>query len=557
MERSRVLSDARAEAERIPIPGDSVIEESRIEPLSRFGSRRRTLLVLGGMLLGLLLAALDQTIVATAMPRVVGSLGGLDLFAWVFSAYMLASTTITPIAGKLSDVYGRRWIFLTGILVFMIGSALSGASQSMIQLIASRGIQGLGAGVLFPVTMATIGDIYPPAQRGRIQGVFAGVFGLASIIGPTAGGYLVDNASWRWIFYINLPVGFLAFTVLYVTLKETADRTVRRTVDYLGGGLLTAAIVTSLLIVIWGGREYSWTSAQIFGLAAASVALWISVFLVERRVDDPMLPIGFFKNRVFTISMISTFLTSMGMFGAILFIPLFIQFVIGTSATRSGLLLTPMMLGMVVTSVIAGQIMSRWRRYKFLAFVGIGGMAAGFYLLSTMGPGTSNAEAIRNMVIVGAGLGVTFPLYMIAVQNAFSRDQLGSVTASLQFFRGMGGTIGATIFGAVMTARFKGELSRLVGELPEAARSQIPTERLAAIAANPQALAAGSGIEATLPQQILDLMRDALSSSITLLFFIGLVVLVVAFVINIWLPDARLRDTWEVGENMPGGQAES
>ena len=541
-------ADAAAAARLESKPG-----EAGAQSASRFGSRRRTRFVLGGMLLGLLLAALDQTIVATAMPRVVANLGGLELFAWVFSAYMLASTTITPIGGKLSDVYGRRWIYLAGIIVFMVGSALSGASQSMLQLILSRGVQGLGAGVLFPVTIATIGDLYPPAQRGRIQGLFAGVFGLASIIGPSAGGYIVDTASWRWIFYINLPVGLVAFTVLFFALKETTDRTVRRTVDYLGGGLLAAAIVTSLLIVLWGGSEYPWNSPQIIGLAAVALAAWIALILVERRIDDPMVPLAFFKTRVFTISVLSTFLTAIGMFGAILFIPLFVQFVIGTSATQSGLVLTPMMLGMVVSSIVAGLVMSRLRRYKFLAFVGIGTMAVGFFLLSRMDPTTSNAEAVRNMVLTGVGLGVTFPLYIIAVQNAFDRSQLGAVTSGLQFFRGIGGTIGATAFGAVMTTRFRNEIQALIQDMPAAARSEIPIERLASIVENPQALAAGTGGEMTLPPEVLQLMREALSSSITTLFVIGLVVLGIALIVNVWLPESPLKSTWEpegkAGEN--------
>ena len=541
-------ADAAAAARLESKPG-----EAGAQSASRFGSRRRTRFVLGGMLLGLLLAALDQTIVATAMPRVVANLGGLELFAWVFSAYMLASTTITPIGGKLSDVYGRRWIYLAGIIVFMVGSALSGASQSMLQLILSRGVQGLGAGVLFPVTIATIGDLYPPAQRGRIQGLFAGVFGLASIIGPSAGGYIVDTASWRWIFYINLPVGLVAFTVLFFALKETTDRTVRRTVDYLGGGLLAAAIVTSLLIVLWGGSEYPWNSPQIIGLAAAALAAWTALILVERRIDDPMVPLAFFKTRVFTISVLSTFLTAIGMFGAILFIPLFVQFVIGTSATQSGLVLTPMMLGMVVSSIVAGLVMSKLRRYKFLAFVGIGTMAVGFFLLSRMDPTTSNAEAVRNMVLTGVGLGVTFPLYIIAVQNAFDRSQLGAVTSGLQFFRGIGGTIGATAFGAVMTTRFRNEIQALIQDMPAAARSEIPIERLASIVENPQALAAGTGGEMTLPPEVLQLMREALSSSITTLFVIGLVVLGIALIVNVWLPESPLKSTWEpegkAGEN--------
>jgi EmrB/QacA subfamily drug resistance transporter len=338
-------------------------------------------LILAGMMLALFLAALDQTIVATAAPSVVSALGVFNLFAWVFATYMLASTAVTPIAGKLSDTYGRRWVYLIGVTIFMVGSAMSGASQSMEWLIFSRGMQGLGAGALFPVSMATIADLYPPAKRGKVQGLFAAVFGVSSIIGPTAGGYLVDNVSWRWIFYVNLPTGLLALVVLFLAMRDTAPHGPRPTIDYLGAAVLTAAITTTLLIIIWGGSTYEWLSAPIIGMGVGAVALWVLAWVVESRAESPILPVAFFKVQVFTVSMISRLFIGGGMFGAILFIPLYVQVVIGSSATDSGLVLTPMMLGIVFASGISGFALSRFKRYKYLTFVGILLMIGGFYLL--------------------------------------------------------------------------------------------------------------------------------------------------------------------------------
>ena len=501
----------------------------------------RVVLTLTGMMLALFLAALDQTIVATAAPTLVSNLGGFDLFAWVFAAYMLASTAVTPIAGKLSDTYGRRWVYLTGVLVFMVGSALAGASQSMEWLIMSRAVQGLGAGVLFPVSLATIADLYPPAKRGRVQGLFAAVFGVSSIIGPTAGGYLVDSVNWRWIFYVNLPTGFVALAILFFALRETSPGGKRPAIDYLGAAVLTGAIMTTLLITIWGGDTFEWFSAPIIALAIAAVALWILVWLVESRAESPILPIEFFRVRVFSVSMISLMLIGGGMFGAILFIPLYMQVVIGSSATDSGLVLTPMMLGIVFASGISGVAMSRIKRYKFLAFIGTGLMATGFALLSRMSPTTSSGEAVRNMVLMGVGLGITFPLYTVAVQNAFKRHQMGVVSSAGQLFRGIGGTIGTTAFGVIMANRFSAEMKGGLAQIDPGLLDSVPPEVVTQMLDNPQRLASAGQV----PLPLLDLVRESMSHSITSLFAIGLALMIVALVVNIWLPEARLRETWD------------
>ena len=501
----------------------------------------RVVLILTGMMLALFLAALDQTIVATAAPSLVSNLGGFNLFAWVFAAYMLASTAVTPIAGKLSDTYGRRWVYLTGVLIFMVGSALAGASQNMEWLIMSRAVQGLGAGVLFPVSLATIADLYPPAERGRVQGVFAAVFGVSSIIGPTVGGYLVDSANWRWIFYINLPTGFIALAILFFALRETSPGGRRPAIDYLGATVLTGAITTTLLITIWGGDTFEWLSAPLIGLVVAAVTLWVLVWIVESRAESPILPIEFFRVRVFSVSMLSLTLIGGGMFGAILFIPLYMQVVIGTSATDSGLVLTPMMLGIVFAAAGSGLLISKLKRYKFLAFVGTCLMAAGFALLSRMSPTTGNGEAVRNMVLVGLGLGITFPLYTVAVQNAFKRHQMGVVSSAGQLFRGIGGTIGTTAFGVMMATRFASEMNAGLARLDPGLLDSVPTELINQLLENPQRLAAAGPV----PLPIAELVKQSMSDSITSLFVVGLIMMIAAIAVNIWLPEARLRESWD------------
>jgi EmrB/QacA subfamily drug resistance transporter len=501
-------------------------------------------LILAGMMLALFLAALDQTIVATAAPSVVSALGVFNLFAWVFATYMLASTAVTPIAGKLSDTYGRRWVYLIGVTIFMVGSAMSGASQSMEWLIFSRGMQGLGAGALFPVSMATIADLYPPAKRGKVQGLFAAVFGVSSIIGPTAGGYLVDNVSWRWIFYVNLPTGLLALVVLFLAMRDTAPHGPRPTIDYLGAAVLTAAITTTLLIIIWGGSTYEWLSAPIIGMGVGAVALWVLAWVVESRAESPILPVAFFKVQVFTVSMISRLFIGGGMFGAILFIPLYVQVVIGSSATDSGLVLTPMMLGIVFASGISGFALSRFKRYKYLTFVGILLMIGGFYLLSTMTPETSSGEAVRNMLMMGTGLGITFPLYTVAVQNAFRRREMGVVSSAGELFRGVGGTIGSTVFGLVMANRFAAEMDASLLRMDPDHVASVPPGLITQMVKNPQQLGRASAI----PPQFLDLIQASMSTAITGLFVIGLGLMVVALVVNFWLPEAPLRDTWDEPE---------
>lgn len=414
-----------------------------------------------GLQLTLLLAALDGTIVGTAMPSIIGQLQGFDRYAWVTTAYMLTSTIGVPIFGKLSDLYGRKMIFLGGAIGFVVASALCGAAgdlplpiDGMNQLILFRGLQGLASGVIMGLTFTVVGDLFPPAERGKYQGLFAAVWGLSSVFGPTLGGWLTDTASWRWVFYVNLPVGALAIGVLWFAFPNIKPQGARRAIDWLGVSTLIACLVPLLLALTWV-TDYGWTSSRVLGLLAFSAVMLAAFIYAESRAAEPLMPLSLFKNPIVTVSSVSLLITGLGMFGAILFLPLFMQSVIGVSATRSGSLLTPMMLMVSFGSVASGQIVSRLGRYKWLAIFGMAVMASGMALMAGMGTDTTQAVTVRNMIIVGAGLGLVMPLYTLIVQNAVPQSQLGVATAATQFFRSIGGTLGAAIFGSIMLSRYR------------------------------------------------------------------------------------------------------
>ncbi len=410
----------------------------------------RVLAIYAGLMVTLLLAALDQTIVATALPRVVSDLGGLSSYSWVFTAYMLASTVTVPIYGKLGDIYGRRPLILFAITIFLVGSALCGLAQNMPELVVFRGIQGLGAGGLFPLALATIGNIVPPRDRGRYQGLIGATFAAASIIGPLVGGFIVDQTTWRWIFYVNLPVGGLALVVIYLTMPRRAEKRAH-SVDWVGAGLLAAGSCALLLGLVWGGQQYPWASAHVLGSLAAAVVLLAVFAAVERRVVEPILPFDLMRSSsTVTSSVLSMGLVGMAMFGTISFVPLFVQGVIGTSATSSGVVLTPLMLGAVATSFLSGQWVSRSGRYKPNALVGPPVLAAGLLLLWRMDVHTTNAEAARNMVVTGIGLGLMMQVFVLAVQNSVPSRHIGSGTALIQFSRSVGSTLGVTLMGVIV-----------------------------------------------------------------------------------------------------------
>jgi EmrB/QacA subfamily drug resistance transporter len=409
----------------------------------------RILAIYAGLMVTLLLAALDQTIVATALPRIVSDLGGITQYSWVFTAYMLTSTVTVPLYGKLGDVYGRKNLFLFAIVVFLAGSALCGAATDMTQLIVFRAIQGIGAGGLFPLSLAVIGNIVPPRDRGRWQGLIGAVFAAASILGPAVGGFIVDNASWRWVFLVNLPVGGLALVVISITMPRRAPQTAH-TIDWLGAGLLAAGVASLLMGLVWGGKDYPWTSGHVIG-ALVLAAILLAVFgLVERRAPEPILPFDILRNPIVAGSIACMALVGMAMFGTISYVPLFVQGVIGTSATSSGVVLTPLMLGAVATSLLTGQLISRTGRYRWNVVFGPLVLATGMFLLSRMNAHTTNGEAARNMVIAGIGIGSMMQVFVISVQNAVSRAHIGSATALTQFSRQMGATIGVTVIGAIV-----------------------------------------------------------------------------------------------------------
>jgi EmrB/QacA subfamily drug resistance transporter len=409
----------------------------------------RILAIYSGLMVTLMLAALDQTIVATALPQIVGDLGGLSSYSWVFTAYLLATTVTVPLYGKLGDVYGRRPLFFVAIGLFLAGSALCGLAWGMPELIVFRAIQGFGAGGLFPLSLAVVGGIVPPRDRGRYQGLIGGVFAAASIAGPAVGGFIVDNMSWRWVFYVNLPVGGLALLVIYLTMPKRAVRR-EHSIDWRGAALLAIGTTALLLGLVWGGRDYAWSSGHVVGALATAAAALGLFGGNELHARETILPFDLLRNRTVAASIVCVALVGMAMLGTIAFVPLFVQGVIGTSATSSGVVLTPFMLGAVTTSIISGQLVSRIGRYRPNTILGPIVLGIGMLLLSRMGPDTTNGVAARNMVVAGIGLGMMMQMFVLSVQNSVPSRHMGSATALTQFARSIGATLGVTLMGVIV-----------------------------------------------------------------------------------------------------------
>ena len=490
-------------------------------------THRETMIVLAGLLSGLLLAALDQTIVSTALPTIVGEFGGLDHLSWVVTAYLLASTASMPLWGKVSDQFGRRIVFQAAIVTFLVGSALCGAAQDMTGLIVFRAVQGLGGGGLLSLTFVIVGDIVPPRQRGRYAGYLTGVFAFASVAGPLIGGFFVDNLSWRWIFYINLPIGAVALVVTSAVLHLPFRRS-KSPIDVLGAALLVGAVTTLLLLTVWGGQEYEWSSPVILGLGVASLVLTVVFVLWERRATEPILPLRLFAVPVFAISTLIAFLMGAALYGATIFLPLFLQAVRGSSATGSGLLLMPLMAGILTMSIIGGRLVSRTGRYKAFPVLGLSLATVGMALLSFLGVDSPSWYASAAMLILGLGIGLCMPVLTVAVQNAVAMRDLGAGTSAINFFRTLGGALGVALLGAVLSSRLASELAT---RLPDVALADT-----ASLTRSPEAIAA-------LPEATRIGVVTSLAEAISTVFLVTTPILFVAFLLAWLIPELPLRET--------------
>lgn len=507
------------------------------------GLRREVLVVLPGLMLVLLLAMLDNTIVGTALPTIVGEFGGYGHMSWVVTAYILAATVSTPLYGKLGDLYGRKRLFMFAIGLFLVGSAASGAAQSMAQLIAFRGLQGLGAGGLMVSVMAIIGDLVPPRERGRYQGFMASVMMLATIGGPLLGGYLTDQINWRWTFYINLPLGIVALIIIATTL-HLPRHTKKVTIDFAGIVLLSIAAAGLVLLTTWGGTEYDWDSPEIFGLAAVAVVALIALIVVERRASEPVLPLRLFKSRNFVLINAVGFLQGFAMFGAMTFIPMYQQIVQGLGPTESGLLLVPMMLGSMVCSLAAGQIVTRTGRYKFFPIAGSAVMFAGIALLTQLTSDTSLVRMSLFMVVLGLGLGLLMQITMLVAQNSAPQRDIGVASSTATFLRSIGGSFGVAMFGAIFAHQLTASVSE---KLPQSVAGNFGS-------------GGTDGLEpkqvAKLPEGLQDIIVSGVTDSITTVFAWTLPFAAAGFLLAWFIKEVPLRDNTNVATSQPPAKPE-
>jgi EmrB/QacA subfamily drug resistance transporter len=507
--------------------------------------RRGTVLAVAGLMLALFLVALDQTVVGTALPKIVADLDGFEHYAWVTTAYLLASTSMIPVIGKLGDIYGRKWFIIAGVALFLVASALCGAAWGMTELILFRGLQGLGAGMIFANIFTSVADIFPdPARRAKYQGVFFSVFALTSVIGPTMGGWITDNLSWRWVFYINLPLGVFSLFALPVVLHQGARRFGVK-IDYLGAATITASVVSLLLSLSWVGEGYDWDATRVVVGFVVAVVLLAAFIPIELRAAEPVIPLSLFKSRVFTSSALLMFMVGIGMFGIILYTPLFVQGVLGKTATGSGTVLTPLVLTMTAMGVVAGQVIARVKRIKPFMIVGALVMAFGIYLLTTLDTHSTQTTVALYLMVTGLGLGPLMPTATLAVQSTVQNSLLGVATSATQFIRSLGSTVGTAVIGSLVTSGYADYLKdnappqapgRLINALedPNALVSEEARDALDRVAS------AFPGGE-QLVNQILQVAREGLSNSIHDGFVFTLVAIAFAFAAALLMKNIRLE----------------
>lgn len=531
-------------------------------------TQKKKITIMIALITAMFFAGINQTIVSTAMPRIIAILGGMEYYTWVITIYLLSSTIATVLVGKLSDIYGRKIFLLVGIVLFIIGAFLSGTSTTIFQLITYRGIQGLGGGVLMSATVTAVGDLFAPRERAKWTGIMMATFGFSSVIGPTLGGFMVDHIDWKWIFWIFLPLGVIAFVMIWMMFPK-AVRAAAESIDYLGMLFLSLGIVAILLGFTWAGTKYDWASMEIIGLFGAAVICIIILLLIERKAANPVLPLSLFKNSIVTISNCIGFLMNAGMMGAMMYLPFFVQGVKGVSPTYSGFVNMPMSIAMIVLSTLSGRWISKSGKYKKFAVMGMPFMVAGMIMMAFM---NSIAMAVASMIIFGIGLGISMPVFTLTVQNAVKPSELGVATATATLFRNLGGTIGIAVMGTVMTSTMASKLESALASGKGVDLSKLKPEEAEQITGymNPQLLLDQPKLKelhATLPEsiqpvftQMIEMLRSVLSDTLSVVFLFGAALLIVAFILVLFLKEIPLRtsDNEEAGEvdNTLGKQPE-
>jgi len=513
--------------------GDPVTLEGALAPPADIAptpeQHRRILVIMGALMLGMMLAALDQTIVSTALPTIAGDLHGLNHLSWVVTSYLLATTISTPLWGKLGDLYGRKKLFQLSIVIFLVGSMLSGLSHNLVELIAFRAVQGIGAGGLMVGAMAIIGDVVSARQRGKYMGYFGAVFGLTNVAGPLIGGLFTQHLSWRWIFYVNVPIGIVALFAIATVLHLPIQR-VQHRIDWAGIALLSAGVTVIILMTTWGGSQYAWGSATILGMAAAGAALLVAFCLVESKVTEPIIPLHLFRNRTFSSALGVGFIVGFSMFGAIVYLPLYLQTVHGATPTASGLELLPMVAGMLTTFIASGRLVTRTGRYKIFPIAGSAVLSVGLLLLSRLGPHTTFPLTAAYMVVVGLGLGMVMQVIVVAVQNSVPYSQLGVATSTTTFFRTIGGAFGVSALGAVFNGQLLNQLRA------HASAAQLKLLSGGSVTANPEQID-------HLPPAQRVVFVDAFSHALVTVFLVAVPFAVLAFVLSLIMKEIPLRTT--------------